>query len=176
MEGILELIFKNREEKVNNSSSPFNTLERLDLVYAYEKYKHETKFWKSIRKSVYRYAIGTLTHDDCVLIETNTLSIDNIRLSDDTEDKILVMLLVDFFNNSIKQFGPRYGNKYIKDILANIARGYESGNPKMAIASAIRSFTIFRVYSVDALVTDPIMSIVDKICEFTLEEEIEWKR
>ncbi len=174
MEGILELIFKNREEKVNNSH--FNTLESLDIVNAYEKYKHETKFWKSIRKSVYRYAIGTLTHDDCVLIETNTLSTDNIRLSDDTEDKILVMLLVDFFNNSIKHFGPRYGNKYIKDILANIARSYESGNPKMAIASAIRSFTIYGVYLVDALVTDPIMPIIDKICGFTLEEEIEWKK
>ena len=174
MEGILELIFMNKEEKVNNGPFKFNALESLDVVNAYEKYKHETKFWKSIRKSVYRYAIGTLTYNDCVIIETNTLSVDNIRLSDDTEDKFLVMLLVDFFNDSIKHFGPRYGNKYIEDILANIDRSYESGNPTMSIAYAIRSFTNYRVYLVDEIVTKPVMPIVDKICGFTLEEEIEW--
>lgn len=173
MEGILELIFRNRRKK--EKQSLFKTVEFPEVVNAYEKYKRETKFWKTIRKSVYRYAIGTLTYDDCAAIETSDLSVDNIRLSDYIEDRILVMLLVDFFNSTIERFGVKNGNAYIEVTLASISRSAKTGNPNMNIASSIRSFTTSSVYLVDGLVTKPVMPIIDEICGITLEEEIEWK-
>ena len=174
MEGILEMIFNNREEKVNDT--PSKRVDLPEIVNAYEKYKHETKFWKLIRKAVYWYAVGTLTKDDCALIKASALSVDNIRLSDDTEDKILVMLIGDYFRSAIERFGIKNGNAYIDAILASISRSAKTGNPKMTIASAIRSFTTYGVYLVDADVTKSVMPIVDEICGFTLEEELEWKR
>lgn len=173
MEGILEMIFRNREEKVNDT--PFKRVDLPEIIDAYEKYKHETKFWKLIRKAVYWYAVGTLTKEDCALIKATALSVDNIRLSDDTEDKILVMLISDYFRSTIERLGPKYSNEYLEDSLANIGSS-ESGNPKMIIASAIRSFTTYGVYLVDADVTKSVMPIVDEICGFTLEDELKWKR
>lgn len=138
MEG-LEKILKNMDEKglLDNNSHTITKPTMTYLIEGYDRYKAETDFWKLIRKVVYIYAIEIAVENHFLSVK-EIVDFSDVKLSDEIEDKILKILLIDFFNDCI----GRLGMAYAKSALTAFEKAAERGDGKMTISSAVKSFTI----------------------------------
>ena len=138
MEG-LEKILKNMDEKglLDNNSHTITKPTMTYLIEGYDRYKAETDFWKLIRKVVYIYAIEIAVENHFLSVK-EIVDFSDVKLNDEIEDKILKILLIDFFNDCI----GRLGMAYAKSALAAFEKAADRGDGKMTISSAVKSFTI----------------------------------
>lgn len=111
------------------------------LIEGYNKYKVETDFWKLIRKTVYIYAIEIAVENHFLSVK-EIVDFNDVKLSDEIEDKILKILLIDFFNDCI----GRLGMAYACSALSAFEKAAERGDGKMTVSSAVKSFTVADAY------------------------------
>ena len=135
----LEKILKNMDEKglLDNNSHTITKPTMTYLIEGYDRYKAETDFWKLIRKVVYIYAIEIAVENHFLSVK-EIVDFSDVKLNDEIEDKILKILLIDFFNDYI----GRLGMAYAKSALTAFEKAADRGDGKMTISSAVKSFTI----------------------------------
>lgn len=145
---------KSMDEKglLNNNSHTIGEITMAELLEGYEKYKEKTDFWKLIRKAVYIYAIELAVENHFLLVEEIT-DFNEVKLSDEIEDKILKILLIDFFNESIGLDGISRS----KSALLAFSEAAKNGNGKMTISSAVKRFAY--IYACDLGLKDVLCNI-----------------
>ena len=165
MKSILEKILAQHKDPEKTKDKLFKMLYLDDIVDRYEWNKDRMNSWKIIRKAIYWYAIGSLTEEEVASVDENDLSVDTMRLSNEWEDRILMKMLTDIAYQSIKDSKKWHGPNYIKSVLLSLDDSTESDKTKARSAEAIWRFTVGKVYLVDARITKPAVSIIDKICK-----------